>query len=617
LLKKTGPQEWIFNEIKALDEMSFRYKDKETPLGYVTSLSHALQSYPVEEALYAPYKMKEFDRDLIQMIVDKLCPSNVHVKRTSKSFKGKTNHVEKWYKTEYNLYDISPEKIKAWEECGLNEELKMPTPNELIPTEFDIKAKPEDELSDVPEMLLDNNLFRVWFKQDKKFCLPKACINIEFSSPITSIHPRHCALGDIYLHLLKDSLTEFTYDAELAGISYRTDLHFHGIHLKIKGYNSKQIVLLRKIVERMVTLELTEDRFNVVKERIKRDLKNFEAAQPHSHAMFYMSYLLSEHAWEKSEILDALTDISLEKLRQFLPDFLGQMYIECLIAGNVTKEEAMGIVNMVENMMKDNAKTKPLLPIQRIRSREIQLPDGACYVFQRKHAVQSNSSIEIYFQTEMQCTRSNVLLELFAQMISDKCFDQLRTQEQLGYVVFSGIRRANSVQGLRFIIQSEKDPKILDERIEAFLKTTKEMIENFSEKEFENHVNALIMKKLEEPKKLVDECRKYWQEIMSKQYNFRRPTIEADELRKIKKGDILRFYESLLSSSAPHRHKISVYILGNGLPTERKLAEKEEEKEDAPTFITDLLQFKSSLPLFPVSKYDTGLHLELKAKAKL
>ena len=36
----------------------------------------------------------------------------------------------------------------------------------------------------------------------------------------------------------------------------------------------------------------------------------------------------------------------------------------------------MEIVTMVEKMMKDNAKTKPLLPIQRIRSREIQLPDG-------------------------------------------------------------------------------------------------------------------------------------------------------------------------------------------------------------------------------------------------
>lgn len=49
-----------------------------------------------------------------------------------------------------------------------------------------------------------------------------------------------------------------------------------------------------------------------------------------------------------------------------------------------------------------------------------------------------------------------------------------------------------------------------------------EMIENFSEKEFQNHVNALIMKKLEEPKKLSDECNRYWNEIITKEYKFRR-----------------------------------------------------------------------------------------------
>ena len=38
-------------------------------------------------------------------------------------------------------------------------------------------------------------------------------------------------MGDIYLHLLQDSLTEFSYDAELAGVSYRIDLHPHGIQV--------------------------------------------------------------------------------------------------------------------------------------------------------------------------------------------------------------------------------------------------------------------------------------------------------------------------------------------------------------------------------------------------
>ena len=49
-----------------------------------------------------------------------------------------------------------------------------------------------------------------------------------------------------------------------------------------------------------------------------------------------------------------------------------------------------------------------------------------------------------------------MLLELATQILKEPCFNVLRTQEQLGYIVFSGVRRAHGVQGLRFIVQSEK-----------------------------------------------------------------------------------------------------------------------------------------------------------------
>ena len=89
-----------------------------------------------------------------------------------------------------------------------------------------------------------------------------------------------------------------------------------------------------------------------------------------------------------------------------------------------------------------------------------------------------------------------MLLELFTQIIKEPCFDILRTQEQLGslhlshnytymftrilcrrllklmctgYIVFSGIRRASGVQGLRVIVQSDRPPTFVDQRIEAFL----------------------------------------------------------------------------------------------------------------------------------------------------
>ena len=42
-------------------------------------------------------------------------------------------------------------------------------------------------------------------------------------------------------------------------------------------------------------------------------------------------------------------------------------------------------------------------------------------------------------------------------------------QEQLGYIVFSGVRRSNGAQGLRVIVQSDRNPEYLDKRIELFI----------------------------------------------------------------------------------------------------------------------------------------------------
>lgn len=91
-----------------------------------------------------------------------------------------------------------------------------------------------------------------------------------------------------------------------------------------------------------------------------------------------------------------------------------------------------------------------------------------------------------------------------------------------GYIVFSGPRRANGVQGLRFIIQSEKAPHYLESRVEAFLCTMKKAVEEMSEEAFQKHIQALAIRRLDKPKKLSAECAKHWGEIISQQYNFDR-----------------------------------------------------------------------------------------------
>jgi len=69
-------------------------------------------------------------------------------------------------------------------------------------------------------------------------------------------------------------------------------------------------------------------------------------------------------------------------------------------------------------------------------------------------------------------------------MINEPVFDQLRTKEQLGYVVSSSMHEAYTTMGYRITIQSGKAPLYLEDRIDSFLIEFTETLEMIEELEF-------------------------------------------------------------------------------------------------------------------------------------
>ena len=72
----------------------------------------------------------------------------------------------------------------------------------------------------------------------------------------------------LFADLVGDSLTEFSYDADLAGLSYNYASHSFGTYLVIGGYNDKLPVLLRHIFEKIKGLKVKPDRLSVTKEQV-------------------------------------------------------------------------------------------------------------------------------------------------------------------------------------------------------------------------------------------------------------------------------------------------------------------------------------------------------------
>lgn len=57
----------------------------------------------------------------------------------------------------------------------------------------------------------------------------------------------------------------------------------------------------------MFNFDFCPKRFDIIKEQLCRALKNFKAEQPYQHAVYYLALILTEHAWTKQELIDAVS----------------------------------------------------------------------------------------------------------------------------------------------------------------------------------------------------------------------------------------------------------------------------------------------------------------------
>lgn len=259
---------------------------------------------------------------------------------------------------------------------------------------------------------------------------------------------RSCVLTRLYSELLIDSLNEYSYYAELAGLEYFLNNTTDGLSLSFFGYNEKMHLLVEKVVEKMKAAQFTEQQFGMIKERviflflpqIAKKYKNWFQESPQEHAIYYMTLLTQEKLFTAQEKLNALEGIKLADVLDFSQSIFNALFVEGLIHGNVSAEEAKRLGNIVIEKLN----FKPLNTSDRFpKMGTYAVKEGASSIYKVNvfNPTNVNSAIEYCIQMGEEwdpICRANLLL--LCQLAREPVFDQLRTKEQLGYMVYSGLR---------------------------------------------------------------------------------------------------------------------------------------------------------------------------------
>jgi insulysin len=534
LLRESKPQQWIFEEQKGMADVDFKFKQKTPASRFTSKISSVMQKpLPREWLLSGQSRLRRFDANIISQGVDCLRPDNFRMTIVSRDVPGDWDQKEKWYGTEYS-YDKIPsdflDEITKAVNSSPNErlsELHLPHQNQFIPTKLEVEKKEIAQPAVAPRLLRNDDVARTWFKKDDTFWVPKANLIVSFKNPVIFASAQNTVKAKLFTDLVRDALEEYSYDAELAGLQYNVALDSRGLFTEVAGYNDKLPVLLEQVLLTMRDLVIRDDRFDIVKERLTRAYKNWGYQQPFTQIGDYITWLTSEHDYVVDQLETELPGINVDDTREFHRQLMSQLHIETYVHGNLYKEDALKLTTLIENTLKPQVLPKDQLPILR----SLVFPPGSNFLYQKtlKDPANVNHCIEYYMHVGSKGDRAiRAKTQLLDQILHEPAFDQLRTKEQLGYVVFSGLRGCSTTYGFRFIIQSERTCEFLESRIDAFLSSQGKQLVEMDEVTLEGHKRSVIVKRLEKLKNLDQETGRHWAQIANEYYDFESGTLSRD-----------------------------------------------------------------------------------------
>jgi len=148
------------------------------------------------------------------------------------------------------------------------------------------------------------------------------------------------------------------------------------------------------------------------------------------------------------------------------------------------------------------------------------------------------------------------LLGLAINILSQPFFDELRTKNQLGYLVRMGQTNVRDEHYIIQKIQSEKPIEIVEEKINTFNKNITKILESA---DFDKFMETLKAQLKESDYSLDEKFLRYYPEISLRQYLFNRNDILLENLDKVTKEDLIKFVKKFINSE----NKIKIIVSGN------------------------------------------------------
>ncbi|KAJ1667177.1 metalloprotease [Coemansia sp. RSA 1646] len=546
MLKEIGPQVWFYKELSQIMELGYQFYERPDELDWAIDTSKILFNdhlSPEHVLSYGNIIDDTVDPQYIADYLQHLNPTNYRLLVGSQKHKlVECNSRTRHYNVPYHVEQLNPALTTEQIDAD-SAKFSFPKPNVFIPENLKMSDS-DDRVADSgdnthPQLLKLTDNLELWFRQDRQFHTPHGAINVVIEPRHLPSTPQESVLGLIYSMCLSSVLKKELYGAAMGGMGYSVDTGGLSVNIGLGGFKEKLSLLLSKIMHQIANFELKREDYELYRQDLEKRFSQLHYFTALQNINMHQTLLMHSPAYNyKAEEYALHNNVTFEKTQEYIDGLFKQTFVQMMVSGQFTEADALDIGDIVVQTI-----NSPHLSKEQMHTvHSVSMSPGS-YVYSLtipdEDAGNSGVISTIYCGKGSDLDESAALM-VIRPILHNQFFEEIRTKEQLGYIV--GARLSVSKAGrssFEFIVQGEQNPIYTKLRIDAFIRGFREKLVGLSDNDIQDKINVLAKLILEKHKSIAEQADEDWDAIDGGWYDFNAKHKLVERLRMVKKEDVL------------------------------------------------------------------------------
>ena len=539
LMKNKGHQKHVFTELKSMSDLDEIYSSKGEGMWRATQLANETMMYPLEDAGRINYIYSDNSPNNYENLLSDITIDNMLILLVAKGvFTDKKEHffqIDYSYNEDNMFYDelLTPSNRK---------EFKIPIKNPFIPKAASV---PNRKLAEnvFPEVVYNESGIKLYFGKDHEFLRPKGVIGFKILFPKETMSVKHRVYSRLYVACVNESLNELSYPAKQAGLNYSIREGYEGIYVDVNGYKESAMTLFELLLNHMVDFSISENKFLAIRDKVVRDYKNFALSDAHQQTREKAPDILNhvKYTWENA--LPIAESASINGIKDYSKTLYEKTYVEAMIYGDFEKTDAEKTVRL----FREKTKTKGInrqdaFDLQYLR---IDKPETIQYT---DNLIVNNSCFFRQYVLGEDSPQIRAMSKIISKGLQQPFYTEMRTNQQLGYIVWSYTNNLDETHYLNFLIQSGAyAADKLNHRADDFITSSGKIFRDMDVETFQQLIDSAIEELEKKPMSIAERARKLKTYIFEYDADYLRDQDTIESLRTIDKQTVTTLLENIVS----------------------------------------------------------------------